>query len=86
MLAGTGPPGTGLAPMHIYDAGSGALVEAILRPEGQGGEDRHQARDEASPKGLADHRIVWRGDGHYGRVEAMDGRTSTTTSITRPRR
>jgi hypothetical protein len=49
----------GFAPMHIYHAESGAPVVAILRPartpERHGGEDRHQARDEASEEVLAEH-------------------------------
>src|SRR5450432_3284882 len=46
----------GFAPMHIYHAGSGDGDPAPgAHPEGHGGEDRHQARDEASEKALADH-------------------------------
>jgi hypothetical protein len=39
-------------------------------PEGHGGEDRYQARDQAAAATWPHTRIVWRGDSHYGRVEA----------------
>jgi hypothetical protein len=66
----------GFAPMHIYHAGSGAPVVAILRPARtpKGTEVRTVIKHVT--KHLRRHwpttRIVWRGDGHYGRVEAMD--------------
>ena len=62
--------------MHIYHAGSGAPVVAILRPARtpKGTEVRTVIKHVT--KHLRRHwpttRIVWRGDGHYGRVEAMD--------------
>jgi hypothetical protein len=40
--------------------------------EGHGGEDRHQARDKRLRRHWQHTRIVWRGDSHYGRVEAME--------------
>ena len=76
----------GFAPMHIYHAGSGAPVVAILRPARtpKGTEVRTVIKHVT--KHLRRHwpttRIVWRGDGHYGRVEAMDWADETTTSIT----
>src|SRR5262249_33240475 len=66
----------GFANMHIYHAGSGAPVVAILRPARtpKGTEVRTVIKHVT--KHLRRHwpttRIVWRGDGHYGRVEAMD--------------
>src|SRR5215471_8154018 len=66
----------GFAPMHIYHAGSGTPVVAILRPARtpKGTEVRTVIKHVT--KHLRRHwpttRIVWRGDGHYGRVEAMD--------------
>ena len=66
----------GFAPMHIYHAGSGAPVVAILRPARtpKGTEVRTVIKHVT--KHLRRHwpttHIVWRGDGHYGRVEAMD--------------
>src|SRR6516162_10908301 len=62
--------------MHIYHAGSSAPVVAILRPARtpKGTEVRTVIKHVT--KHLRRHwpttRIVWRGDGHYGRVEAMD--------------
>ena len=62
--------------MHIYHAGSGAPVVAILRPARtpKGTEVRTVIKHVT--KHLRRHwpttRIVWRGDGHYGRVEAID--------------
>jgi len=49
----------GFASMHIYHVASGTPVATILRPgahpQGHGGEDRHQARDEAPAQTLAKH-------------------------------
>ena len=49
----------GFASMHIYHVTSGTPVATILRPartpERHGGEDRHQARDEAPEEALAEH-------------------------------
>jgi hypothetical protein len=66
----------GFAPMHIYDAGSGAPVVTLLRPARtpKGTEVRTVIKHVT--KRLRRHwrrtRIVWRGDSHYGRVEAME--------------
>jgi Transposase DDE domain group 1 len=49
----------GFASMHIYHVASGTPVVTILRPKRM---MRHWPKT----------RIVWRGDSHYGRVEAMD--------------
>jgi hypothetical protein len=64
------------ASMHIYHVASGAPVAAILRPARtpKGTEVctvvKHvtQRLRKYWPKA----RIVWRGDSHYGRVEAME--------------
>ncbi|MBA0083955.1 MAG: IS1380 family transposase, partial [Acidobacteria bacterium Pan2503] len=66
----------GFASMHIYHVASGTPVAAILRPARtpKGTEVRTVIKHVT--KHLRRHwpttRIVWRGDGHYGRVEAMD--------------
>jgi hypothetical protein len=66
----------GFAPMHIYDVASGTPVAAILRPARtpKGTEVRTVVKHVT--KRLRRHwpltRIVWRGDSHYGRVEAME--------------
>ena len=66
----------GFAPMHIYHAASGTPVVTILRPARtpKGTEVRTVVKHVT--KRLRRHwpktRIVWRGDSHYGRVEAMD--------------
>jgi hypothetical protein len=66
----------GFAPMHIYHVASGAPVAAILRPAPtpKGTEVRTVVKHVT--KRLRRHwphtRIVWRGDSHYGRVEAME--------------
>jgi hypothetical protein len=66
----------GFAPMHIYHVGSGTPVVTILRPARtpKGTEVRTVIKHVT--KRLRQHwpdtRIVWRGDGHYGRVEAME--------------
>ncbi len=66
----------GFAPMHIYHVASGTPVATILRaartPKGTEARTviKHVTRR------LRQHwpntRIVWRGDSHYGRVEAME--------------
>jgi hypothetical protein len=67
---------SGFAPMHIYHVASCTPVVAILRPEHtpNGTEVRTVIRHVT--KRLRKHwpntRIVWRGDGHYGRVEEME--------------
>ena len=66
----------GFASMHIYHVASGTPVVAILRPARtpKGSEVRTVIRHVT--KRLRRHwpkaRIVWRGDSHYGRVEAME--------------
>jgi hypothetical protein len=66
----------GFASMHIYHVASGTPVVAILRPARtpKGTEVRTVVKHVT--KRIKRHwpntRIVWRGDGHYGRVEAMD--------------
>jgi len=66
----------GFASMHIYHVASGAPVAAILRPARtpKGSEVRTVVKHVT--RRLRRHwpntRLVWRGDSHYGRVEAMD--------------
>jgi Transposase DDE domain group 1 len=66
----------GFASMHIYHAGSSAPLATILRPARtpKGTEVRTVIKHVT--KRLRQHwphtRIVWRGDSHYGRVEAME--------------
>jgi DDE family transposase len=66
----------GFASMHIYHVASGAPVAAILRPARtpKGTEVctviKHMTR--RLRKHWPNTRIVWRGDSHYGRVEAME--------------
>jgi hypothetical protein len=66
----------GFATMHIHHVASGTPVVAILRPARtpKGTEVRTVIKHVT--KRLSKHwpktRIVWRGDSHYGRVEAME--------------
>ena len=66
----------GFASMHIYHVASGTPVVAILRPARtpKGTEVRTVIKHVT--KRLRRHwrktRIIWRGDSHYGRVEAME--------------
>src|SRR5271170_615506 len=66
----------GFASMHIYHVTSGTPVATILRPARtpRGTEVRTVIKHVT--KRLRQHwpntRIVWRGDSHYGRVEAME--------------
>jgi hypothetical protein len=66
----------GFASMHIHHVASGTPVVTILRPARtpKGTEVRTVIKHVT--KRLRQHwrkaRIVWRGDGHYGRVEAME--------------
>jgi Transposase DDE domain group 1 len=66
----------GFASMHIYHVASGTPVVTILRPARtpKGTEVRTVIKHVT--KRLRGHwpktRIVWRGDSHYGRVEAME--------------
>jgi hypothetical protein len=67
----------GFAPMHVYHAGSGLPVATILRPAKtpNGREVRtvikHLTQRIATAKTWKKADIVWRGDSHYGRAEAM---------------
>jgi hypothetical protein len=72
----------GFAPMHVYHAGSGLPVATILRPAKtpSGIEVRcvikhlttriRKTWSQSAPGKKPN--IVWRGDSHYGRAEAMD--------------
>jgi Transposase DDE domain group 1 len=66
----------GFATMHVYHVGSGAPVAMILRPARtpKGTEVRTVIKHVTKllQERWPNTRIVWRGDGHYGRVEAMD--------------
>src|SRR5690606_16409522 len=66
----------GFAPMHVYHAGSGLPVATILRPAKTpcGTEVRTVVRHltQRIRKTWQKADIVWRGDSHYGRSEAMD--------------
>ena len=65
----------GFAPMHVYHAGSGLPVAAILRPAKtpNGREVRTVIKHLTKRilKTWTKANIVWRGDSHYGRAEAM---------------
>ena len=62
--------------MHIYHVGSGAPVAIILRPARtpKGTEVRTVIKHVTKllRERWPNTRIVWRGDSHYGRVEAME--------------
>jgi hypothetical protein len=66
----------GFAPMHIYHVASGAPVIAILRPARTPKGTEVCTVVKHVTKRLRRHwphtRLVWRGDSHYGRVEAME--------------
>jgi hypothetical protein len=66
----------GFANMHIYHVGSGAPVAIILRPARtpRGTEVRTVIKHVTKllRERWPNTRIVWRGDSHYGRVEAME--------------
>jgi hypothetical protein len=68
--------GYGFLPIHIYEATSGKLVAAILRPgKTPSGQEvrtvlKHVIR--RTRKHWPKVEILVRGDGHYGRPEAMD--------------
>jgi hypothetical protein len=66
----------GFASMHIYHVASGTPVVAILRPARTPKGTEVSTVIKHVTKRLRQHwpntRIVWRGDGHYGRVEAME--------------
>ena len=66
----------GFSPMHIYHVRSGTPVVAILRPgrTPKGTEVRTVVKHVT--RRIREHwpktRLIWRGDGHYGRAEAME--------------
>ena len=66
----------GFAPMHVYHVASGTPVVAILRPAKtpKGTEVRTVIKHVT--RRIAAHwpatRLIWRGDSHYGRAEAME--------------
>ena len=66
----------GFASMHIYHVASGAPVAVILRPARTPKGSEVCTVVKHVTKRLRRHwpktRIVWRGDSHYGRVEAME--------------
>jgi Transposase DDE domain group 1 len=66
----------GFASMHIYHVASGTPVAAILRPARTAKGTEVCTVVKHVTKRLRQHwphtRIVWRGDSHYGRVEAME--------------
>jgi Transposase DDE domain group 1 len=66
----------GFASMHIYHVASGTPMVTILRPARTPNGTEVRTVIKHVTKRLRRHwpktRIVWRGDGHYGRVEAMD--------------
>jgi hypothetical protein len=66
----------GFASMHIYHVASGTPVATILRPARtpKGTEVRTVIKHVTKRLRLhwPNTRIVWRGDSHYGRVEAME--------------
>jgi hypothetical protein len=66
----------GFASMHIYHVASGTPVAAILRPARTPKGTEVCTVVKHVTKRLGEHwpntRIVWRGDSHYGRVEAME--------------
>ena len=68
----------GFAPMHVYHAGSGLPVATILRPaKTPAGTEvstviKHLTKRIRGAEAWKSANIVWRGDSHYGRVEAMD--------------
>src|SRR5262249_36039752 len=66
----------GFGPMHIYHVASGMPVAAILRPARtpKGSEVCTVIKHVTNRlrKHWPNTRIVWRGDSHYGRVEAME--------------
>jgi Transposase DDE domain group 1 len=68
--------GRGFASMHIYHVASGTPVAAILRPARTPSGTEVRTVIKHVTKRLRQHwphtRIVWRGDNHYGRVEAME--------------
>jgi hypothetical protein len=66
----------GFASMHIYHVSSGTPIAAILRPARTPKGTEVRCVIKHVTRRLRQHwpstRIVWRGDSHYGRVEAME--------------
>ena len=66
----------GFAPMHIYHVASGTPVVAILRPARtpKGTEVRTVVKHVTKRirSRWPTTKLIWRGDSHYGRVEAME--------------
>jgi hypothetical protein len=66
----------GFAFMHIYHVASGTPIATILRPARTPNGREVRTVIKHVTKHLRQHwpntRIVWRGDSHYGRVEAME--------------
>lgn len=68
----------GFAPMHIYHVASGAPVVTILRtaktPKGTEAATvmKHVTKRLRQTTAWTNATIIWRGDSHYGRPEAMD--------------
>ena len=66
----------GFAPMHVYHAGSGLPVATILRPaKTPNGREVRTVIKHLTKRILKSWKkanIVWRGDSHYGRAEAID--------------
>jgi hypothetical protein len=66
----------GFAPMHVYHAGSGLPVATILRPaKTPNGREVRTVIKHLTKRILKTWKqanIVWRGDSHYGRAEAME--------------
>ena len=66
----------GFASMHVYHAGSGLPVATILRPaKTPNGREVRTVIKHLTQRILKTWKkanIVWRGDSHYGRAEAMD--------------
>src|SRR4029077_8968416 len=73
----------GFAPMHIYHVASGTPVVAILRPARTAKGTEVRCVIKHVTKRLRKHwpntRIVWRGDGHYGRVGGRERAESDGT-------
>jgi hypothetical protein len=66
----------GFATMHVYDTARGVPVVAILRPARTPKGSEVATVIKHVTKRIRRHcpstYIIWRGDGHYGRVEAME--------------
>lgn len=63
-------------PVHVYDAASGHCLMAVLRPGKTPAGTEVAAHIRRTTRHIRKHwpdtEIVWRGDSHYGRTEAMD--------------